>query len=59
MKLFTVYDAETGTILRSGMCQEEAFSLQAMRENERVTEGEGDHLTQRVDTVTGELVSLQ
>lgn len=58
MKSFLVYDVLTGTILRTGTCQEEAFELQAMHEHEAVMEGEGNALSQRVDPETRTLVSI-
>ena len=58
MKNFVVYALPNGTILRTGLCQDESFELQAMHEGEGVIEGEGDALTQRVDVETGTLVPL-
>lgn len=46
MKSFIVYD-DTGTILRTGMCADNDFDLQAMA-NEYVIEGQADDLLQVV-----------
>jgi len=48
MKQFTVFDMVTGTILRTGTCQECDFSAQAMSDGEGVIEGVGNWQTQRV-----------
>jgi hypothetical protein len=59
MKQFTVYHTALGTILRTGISQDEAFDLQAIHDHEAVLEGEGDAATQRVDPETQQLVPLE
>lgn len=59
MKVFTVYNLVSGSIIRTGTCQDETFEAQAMNPGEGVIEGYGDWSTQCV--VDGQLrdISVQ
>jgi len=55
MKHFVIHNA-AGEILRSGICQNETFDLQANGPDEFVIEAQADPETDAVDPATGEVV---
>ena len=56
MKNFIVYDSQTGTIKRCGLCQDIDFKLQ-IRDGESIMEGSANDDTQKVDLKTNTIVS--
>lgn len=55
MKKFIVHNA-AGEIIRTGICPDEIFALQAIFEGEIVTEGDADPEKDAVDPVTKEVL---
>jgi hypothetical protein len=55
MKRFVVYGNDSGVILRSGVCPDEMFDVQAM-EGETVIEGEANDITDLVDIKTQKIL---
>ena len=48
MKRYVVYHVATGEILRSGVCADNVFELQAQGEDQAVIEGDGSDATHDV-----------